>query len=134
MNHALTVETSVSDEWSTKGDHSFKAIATAENNVNNGYFYTTVSTEAGVSYKLTCDVNNHGETGRVKFFARHGTDTSTQQQLGYVSCPPGEITPVMITGTVPEGCDTLLLMFPCVNGISYVDNICLQEIEASEVS
>ena len=74
------------------------------------------------------DIKNDGETGPVKVYARQGSTTSTQQLLGSVSCPTGEITPVMITGTIPADYDRLMMMFPCVNGTVYIDNICLKEV------
>lgn len=75
------------------------------------------------TYTFTVNIKNNGETSTVRLFARQGNTTSTQQLFGSVSCPTGEITPISITGTIPKDYTRLILMFPCVNGIVFIDNL-----------
>ena len=123
LNYASSVSVEVSNEWCTNGHKSFKATTTTPNNVNSGYFYTTIDVNSETNYTFTVDLKNNGETSTVRLFARQGNTTSTQQLFGSVSCPAGEITPITITGTIPKDYNRLILMFPCVNGIVFIDNL-----------
>jgi len=68
-------------------------------------------------------LKNNGETSTVRLFARQGSSTLNQQLVGSVSCTTGETMSIVITGTIPKDYNRLLLMFPCVNGTVFIDNL-----------
>lgn len=113
----------VSDEWHTNGSKSFKATTITPNNVNSGYFYTTIEVISETTYKFTADLKNNGETSTIRLYARQGSSTANQKLLGSISCTTGGTVPITITGTIQKDYNRLLLMFPCVNGTVYIDNL-----------
>lgn len=124
MNYSTSVNVEVSNEYSINGDKSFKATTISPNNANSGYFYTIIDVEQ-YQYTFKAVLNNIGETAPVRLYARQGTSSTNQILLNSASCPSNEITNLILTITIPENYTHLLMMFPCVNGIVYIDDLIL---------
>lgn len=123
FNH-VRAELSLNSDWCSKGDVSLKAVNLQ--NQNDGYIYITLNAEEYDAYTFNCKINNQGETSSVRLQALDSEDSASN--LITVSTPTKQITPVELTGNIPEGYSKIRITIHCVHGVVYIDDLCLKKI------
>lgn len=125
LNSDSNITTEFTNEYSTKGNTSLKAI-TSNANVHTGYLLDTTD-YSGKTIKLTVDTKTNNSNWKLELLYYNGSWSSTNS----VTISTGETSP-SVQVEIPADVTRIMFRLRNVNGSSgdiiFTDNWCLEEV------